>query len=80
MSNSKINRVKYFTDERKKLINPENLNLYDKYLKSNIIKNKEVKNTTYKVYQNYMDQFLVYLSEHWDNVNLYDKKFFDNSI
>lgn len=76
----KIKRVKYFTDEKKSLISKENLKLYDKYLNSNIIKNRDVKDTTYKVYQNYMSHFLVYIAENWDNVGLYDPEFFENAI
>ena len=77
---SKITRVKYFTEERKSKINPDNIKLYDRYLKSSILKNKDVENTTYKVYKNYMDMFLVFLSEQWDNVGLYDPELFKNSI
>lgn len=75
-----IKRVKYFTKEKKALISPENKKLYEKYLKSNIIKNKDVKETTYKVYQNFMDQFLVYLAEEWENVGLYDEEFLENAV
>jgi len=77
---AKIIRVNYFTPDKVALINPKNIELYDKYLKSNILKNKEVKETTYKTYQNFMRQFLVYLAEEWDNIGLYDKEFFENSI
>ena len=77
---AKITKVNYFTPDKIALINPDNILLYDKYLKSNILKNKEVKDTTYKTYQNFMQQFLVFLAEEWDNVGLYDKEFFDNSI
>jgi integrase/recombinase XerC len=77
---AKVVKVKYFTEEKLKLINPKNTELYEKYLKSQILKNKEVKDTTYKTYQNYMNHFLVFLAEEWDNVGLYDKEFFENSI
>jgi integrase/recombinase XerC len=77
---AKVKKVKYFTDERKKLISEENRKLYEKYLKSNIIKNKDVKDTTYKVYENYMTHFLVYLAEEWDNVGLYDEEFMENAV
>lgn len=76
----KVKRVKYFTDEKKSKINPDNRKLYDKYLNSNIIKNRDVKDTTYKVYKNYMDHFLVYLMENWDNINLYSDEFQENAI
>lgn len=77
---AKVIKIKYFTEEKKALINSKNIKLYDKYLKSNIIKNKEVEGSTYKVYKNYFTQFLVYLAEEWDNVNLYDNEFFENAI
>lgn len=77
---AKITRVKYFTEEKKAMINPDNRKKYDKYLNSNIIKNRDVKDTTYKVYKNYMDHFLVYLAENWDNVDLYSEDFMENAI
>lgn len=77
---SKSKRVKYFTPEKRSLISTENKKLYDKYLKSSIIKNRDVKETTYKVYKNYMDHFLVYLAEEWENIGLYDEEFMDNAV
>lgn len=77
---AKVVKVKYFTKERKAKINPDNVEKYDKYLKSNIIKNKDVKDTTYKIYKGNFTQFLVYLSEEWDNIDLYSEEFFDNAV
>jgi len=77
---AKVVRIKYFTDDKIALINPDNIALYAKYLKSSILKNKEVESTTYKVYRNFMQQFMVYLAEEWDNINLYDPKFFEDAI
>ena len=71
---------RYFTKERKDKINPNNLKKYDKYLKSNIIKNKEVEETTFKVYKNNFYQFLVYLSEQWDNIDIYSEEFMEEAI
>ena len=34
-----VTRVKYFTKDKEKFINPDNLKKYKKYLQSNIIKN-----------------------------------------
>ncbi|MBD1379221.1 tyrosine-type recombinase/integrase [Metabacillus arenae] len=76
----KVRKVKYFTNEKKALISDENKKLYEKYLKSSIIKNKDVKETTYKVYQNYMDHFLVYLAEEWDNISLYGDEFMEDAV
>jgi integrase/recombinase XerC len=72
--------IHYFTEEKNKLVDEANRKKYDKYLKSNIIKNKDVKETTYLVYENYFNQFLVYLAEEWDNVDLYSEDFSDNAI
>ncbi len=77
---AKIKKVRYFTKERKALISKENRKKYDKYLNSNIIKNRDVKDTTYKVYSNYMDQFLVYLAEKWSNIDLYSEEFMEDAV
>mgnify|MGYP003257975464 CR=1 FL=1 len=49
MSKEKITRVKYFTPDKEKFIYEENWKKYEKYLQSNIIKNRDVKDTTYKL-------------------------------
>lgn len=71
---------RYFTKEKKAKINPESIKAYQKYLRSNIIKNKDVKETTYKVYENYMNQFLVYLDEEWENISLHDDEMLENGV
>lgn len=76
----KVKRVRYFTKEKKDLINPDNIKKYEKYLRSNIIKNKDVEDSTYKVYKNYMTHFLVYLAEEWDNIDLYSDEFFEEAV
>lgn len=76
----KVTRIKYFTDEKRVLINPDNQKKYDKYINSNVIKNRDVKDTTYKVYQNYMSHFLVYIAENWENIDLYSEEFMENAI
>jgi integrase/recombinase XerC len=77
---AKVTRVKYFTQDKLDLRNKDNIKLYEKYLKSNILKDKSVENTTYKVYQNYFNHFLVYLAEEWGDIGLYDKEFFTDAI
>lgn len=77
---AKVIKVKYFTKDKLDLINPDNIELYEKYRKSNILKNREVKDTTYKTYQNFFNQFLVFLAEEWENINLYSEEFFENAI
>ena len=53
-----VTRVKYFTKDKEKFINPDNLKKYKKYLQSNIIKNQDVKDTTYK---DTKDCFVIFL-------------------
>lgn len=77
---AKIVKVNYFTPERKALINPKNVELYEKYLKSNIIKNREVEETTFATYKSNFTMFLVYLAEEWGNIELYSKEFFEDAV
>lgn len=76
----KVTKVRYFTKEKKDNIPKTNVDLYDKYLRSNIIKNKDVKDTTYNVYRNNMEQFMVYLYEQWGDIGLYDEELMDEAI
>ncbi|MEH7207622.1 tyrosine-type recombinase/integrase [Priestia megaterium] len=71
---------RYFTKEKLSKVNQDSMKDYEKYLKSNIIKNKDVKDTTYKVYKNYFNQFLVYLSEEWENIHIHDEDFLENAV
>ncbi|PEA25806.1 integrase [Bacillus cereus] len=71
---------RYFTKDKIAKINPKSVKAYDKYLRSNIIKNKDVKETTYKVYQNYFNQFLVYLEEEWENIFIHDDEYMENAV
>lgn len=73
-------RVKYFTKEKKALISDENIKLYDRYLRSNIVSNRDVKDTTYSVYKNNMDHFMVYLAEEWGNIGLYSDELMENAV
>lgn len=77
---SKIIKVKYFTKEKQSKINPDNIVKYQKYLKSNIIKNKDVEDTTFKTYQANFMQFMVFLSEEWNNIDLYSKELFIDAV
>lgn len=71
---------RYFTKDKIAKINQKSVKAYDKYLRSNIIKNKDVKETTYKVYQNYFNQFLVYLEEEWENIFIHDDEYMENAV
>ena len=50
--------VRYATKARMATVNPENLKAYKQYLRSNTIKNKDVINTTFKVYESNFNIFL----------------------
>ncbi len=80
MAKEKITKVKYFTKEKEKFINPENLKKYEKYLKSNIIKNQDVKNTTYKRYEALFRHFLMWLGEFYGDIDLYSEEFMDEAV
>lgn len=77
---AKVPKVFYCTKEKRDLISDGNLKKYQKYLQSCTIKNKDVKGTTYKVYENYFTQFLVYIAENHDNIDLYSEEFMDNAV
>ena len=76
----KVVNIRYFTKEKNALVCEDNRKKYDKYLKSNIIKNPDMKDTTYRSYKNYFNQFLVYLAEEWDNIGLYSDEFMEDAI
>lgn len=71
---------RYFTKDKLALVNQDSVKDYEKYLKSNIIKNTDVKETTYKVYRNYFNQFLVYLSEDCENIHIHDELIIDEAV
>lgn len=71
---------RYFTKEKLAKVNPKSVKAYEKYLKSNIIKNKDVKDTTYKVYKNYFNHFLGYLAEEWENIFIHDDEIMENAV
>lgn len=80
MSEKKRVYIRYFTKEKKAKINPDNIKAYDRYLKSNILKDTSVAETTYKTYRNYFNQFLVFLEEEYENVHLYDPDMLENAV
>jgi len=80
MAKSKIVKVRYFTKDKLNKISPKNLKYYEKYLQSNIIKNREVKDTTYKTYKNFFMHWLAFLAERYDNIDLYSDEFMENAV
>lgn len=80
MAKEKITKVKYFTKEKEKYINPDNWKKYKKYLQSNIIKNQDVKDTTYKRYEGLFRHFLMWLGEFYDDIDIYSDEFMENAV
>lgn len=76
----KRKRVRYVTKEKLDKVNKKNKMLYKSYQTSRLASNNDVRDTTYKVYQSYMNQFLVYLMEYWDNIDLYSEEFQEMAI
>lgn len=77
---TKKKRIIYTTPERLKNINQESVKIYEKYLRTSISKNRDVANTTYKVYKSNFNIFLCYVLEHWDNQYILDEKFLEEDI
>lgn len=75
-----VTKIRYFTDEKRKFINPENEKKYKKYLQSNIIKNQDVKDTTYARYEGYFYHFMMWLGENYGDLDLYSDEFMDNAV
>ena len=80
LAKEKITKVRYFTKDKEKYINPENWKKYKKYLQSNIIKNQDVKETTYKRYEGLFRHFLMWLGEFYGEIDLYSDDFMENAV
>ncbi|MBS4462288.1 tyrosine-type recombinase/integrase [Aerococcaceae bacterium zg-B36] len=72
--------VRFTTKERMDNVNKDSIKVYEKYLRSNIIKNKDVKDTTYKVYKSNFNIFLCYLYEYWDNIYILSDEFKEEAV
>lgn len=75
-----VTKVKYFTKDKEKYLNPDNWKKYQKYLQSNIIKNQDVKDTTYKRYEGLFRHFLMWLGENYGDLGLYSDEFMENAV
>lgn len=76
----KIVKIRYFTKDKLDKISPKNRKYYEKYLQSNIIKNRDVKETTYKTYKNFFMHWLAFLAERYDNIDVYSDDFMENAV
>lgn len=66
--------------DKEKYLNPDNWKKYQKYLQSNIIKNQDVRDTTYKRYEGLFRHFLMWLGENYGDVGLYSDEFMENAV
>lgn len=72
--------VKFATKERLAKVNPDNIKEYEKYIRSNVVKNRDVANTTYKVYRSYFNIFLCFVMERHDNFYILDEEFIEEEL
>lgn len=72
--------TRYATKERMAKVNPKNIKIYNKYLKSQETANSDTKGTTYKVYRSYMNQFMCYIAENEDNFYLLDEEVLEDDF
>jgi integrase/recombinase XerC len=78
---ARVDKVKYCTEERIKKIPQSNMQKYKKYLQSSIVKNIDVKDTTFSTYENNFMQFLTWLANEYDEtLDLYSEEFMDNAV
>lgn len=77
---AKVEKVRFFTPEKLKLISDSNKKKYQKYLQSCIVKNSDVKATTYKTYENFFNHFLCYLALNYNNVDVYSDEFMEDAV
>jgi integrase/recombinase XerC len=76
-----VDKVKYRTDERFSKVPEFNLKKYKKYLQSSIVKNPDVKETTYYTYQSNFELFLTWLANEYDeNLDLYSDEFMEDAV
>lgn len=61
-------------------VNPDNIEAYEKYRRSKIIKDRDKENTTYKQYQSAMNIWFSFLLTHWNNVYILDPEFLEDDI
>lgn len=61
-------------------VDKESLKVYEQYLRSQIIKNPDMKDTTYKVYRSSFNIFLCFLLEEQDNIYVLSDDFTENAI
>ena len=77
---ARVEKVKYYTDEKYSLISNENLQLYENYLNHHMVVNRDTFESTYVAYQNSFNQFMVFVAEECDNIGLYSEEFMKDGV
>lgn len=72
--------VKYATKERMAKVNPKNLEVYEAYIRSSMIKNRDVAETTYKVYRSCFNIFMCFIMEKHANFYLLDEDILEEEM
>lgn len=72
--------VRYATKARMARVNPESLKAYEQYIRSSTVKNRDVANTTYKVYRSYFNIFLCFILEYHDNFYILDEDILEEEM
>lgn len=77
---SKIVKIKYFTSDKLALISEDNKKKYDKYYQSCTVRARDMKDTTYRTYYNFMQHFMAFLAINYNNIGLYSDEFFEDAV
>ena len=72
--------VRYATKARMARVNPDNIRDYEQYIRSNTVKNRDVANTTYKVYRSYFNIFMCFILEYHDNFYILDEEILEEEM
>lgn len=73
-------RVRYVTPTKLKQLNPDNVKVYEQYLRSKTSRNKDVAGTTYKTYRSYFNIFLCFILEHYDNRHILEEELLEDEM
>lgn len=65
--------IRYATKARMARVNPDNIKVYEQYIRSSTVRNRDVAETTYKVYRSYFNIFMCFLLEYHDNMYILDE-------
>lgn len=72
--------VRYATKARLAKVNPDNIKVYEQYIRSSTVRNRDVANTTYKVYRSYFNIFLCFIMEEHGNFDILDEDILENDM